>query len=113
MRGFLGYLTILTGFVVVGTGVNLFVTPTPEAYIRLAAIVSLAGFLIGFKPALFRRVEGTVIGKVITETQTVEGVVTQTVEGPAQVVAPAPAAPAEPTAEAKNGPASKSALLAR
>jgi len=88
MRGFLGYLAILTGFVVIGTGVNFFTTPSAEGYVRLAAIVSLAGFLIGFNPAIFRRFEGTIVGKVTTETRTADAVVTQTVEGPAKVVAP-------------------------
>jgi len=127
MRGFLGYLAILTGFVVVGSGVNLFVTPSAEGYVRLAAIVSLAGFLIGFNPAIFRRFEGTIIGKVTTETRTADGVVTQTVEGPAKVVGPA-TAPSSPPADhlltptliptdlasakaSANGPALKEAAL--
>jgi hypothetical protein len=68
MRGFLGYLAILTGFVVVGSGINVFVTPSPESYVRLAAIVSLAGFLVGFNPALFSSLAEKIVGKAIPDS---------------------------------------------
>jgi len=65
MRAFLGYLAILTGFVVVGSGINILVTPTPESYVRMAAIISLVGFLAGFNPAMFQSLADKVVGKVI------------------------------------------------
>ncbi|SIO25661.1 hypothetical protein SAMN05444166_3281 [Singulisphaera sp. GP187] len=80
MRGFLAYLAILTGFVVIGSGVNVFVAPTPEGYVRLAAIVSLVGFLSGFNPALFRSFASTISGRVITQ-RSPNGAATQIVEG--------------------------------
>jgi len=65
LRAFLCYLGILTGFVVVGTGINLLVAPSPESYVRLAAIVSLAGFLFGFNRNVFRLVMDRLLGKAV------------------------------------------------
>lgn len=61
IRAFLSYLGILTGFVVVGTGINILTAPTPETYVRLAAIVSLSGFVFGSNRPLFRHVSDRII----------------------------------------------------
>lgn len=100
MRGFLAYLAVLTGYVVIGSGVNVFVTPSAEQFIRLAAIVSLAGFLIGFNPALFRRFEGSITDRIITERKA-DGSVTRRVEsttGVRETVRTEPSAPTAGTA---------------
>lgn len=101
MRGFLAYLAILTGFVVIGSGVNVFVAPSPEGYVRLAAVVSLVGFLSGFNPALFRSFASTITGRVITQ-RSPDGTSTQIVEGsiPIQplVLKSDPPAPGSPRA---------------
>lgn len=83
-RGFLGYLTVLTGYVIIGSDVNVFVTPSPEQFIRLAAIASLAGFLIGFRPELFNSFVTSVTGRIITEKKG-DGSVTGLVESIAGV----------------------------
>lgn len=84
MRGFLAYLAILTGFVVIGSGVNVFVTPSAEGFVRLAAVVSLAGFLIGFNPALLRGIESKVTGSITSE-KSQDGSETTTISGPAKL----------------------------
>ena len=84
MRGFLSYLAILTGFVVIGSGVDVFVTPTPASFVRLAAIVSLVGFLIGFNPSMFARFVESVAGKVVIQNHA-DGSAAAQMEGPARI----------------------------
>jgi hypothetical protein len=52
MRGFLAYLLLLSGFVIIAN--RQFVAPTAEEYIRMAGAISILGFLAGYNPALFR-----------------------------------------------------------
>ena len=80
MRGFLAYLLILSGFVIIAN--RQFVTPTAEEYIRLAGAISLLGFLAGYKPSLFQFIErqvSTTLKIPPTETTTTQTSLTQTV----------------------------------
>jgi hypothetical protein len=69
VRGFLAYLAVLSGFVLVGSGVRVFVQPSPEEYIRMAAVGSLLGFIVGFRPGLFRRFEEQFERRVNSRTE--------------------------------------------
>jgi hypothetical protein len=93
MRGFLGYLAVLTGYVIIGSGVNAFVTPSPEQFVRLAAIVSLAGFLIGYNPEVFNRFASSVTDRIITERKA-DGSVTRRIESTTGVRATVQTGPA-------------------
>jgi len=84
MRGFLGYLAVIAGFIVIGPGVNLFTAPQQGDYVRLAALVSLLGFLTGFSPSLFRGIEERFSGNLRLE-QGSDGRVQADVHGPADV----------------------------
>lgn len=110
MRGFLGYLAVLTGYVIIGSGVNAFVTPSPEQFVRLAAIVSLVGFLLGYNPEVFNRFASSVTDRIITERKA-DGSVTRRIESTTGVRAtvqtgpsPTPVSP-EPAHDVSSGAA--------
>jgi hypothetical protein len=71
MRGFLVYLAILAGLVI---GNSSFSPHTRDEYVRLASLVSLMGFLAGFNPLLFRRLQGFGRG-VFAEREDAQGTV--------------------------------------
>jgi len=107
MRGFLAYLAVIAGFIVIGPGVSLFTAPQQGDYVRLAALVSLLGFLTGFSPTLFRGIEERFSGNLRLEQGT-DGRVQADVRGPADVRIHAdgdtPGKPA-PSVTTGNGPA--------
>jgi hypothetical protein len=108
MRGFLGYLAVIAGFIVIGPGVNLFTSPQQGDYVRLAALVSLLGFLTGFSPSLFRGIEERFSGNLRLQ-QGSDGRVQADVHGPADVrihadASSAPAPGKAPPTAAGNGP---------
>jgi hypothetical protein len=84
IRGFLAYLAVAAGFIILGSGTNLFVTPTQADYLRMAAIVSLLGFLTGFSPSLFRGLEERFSGKMHLD-QKPDGRLEAEIQGPAKV----------------------------
>jgi hypothetical protein len=84
LRGFLAYLAVAAGFIVLASGSNLFITPTQADYVRLTAIVSLFGFLTGFSPSVFKGLEERFSGKMHLD-QKPDGRVVADVQGPAVV----------------------------
>jgi hypothetical protein len=101
IRGFLAYLAVAAGFIVLGSGSNLFIAPTQADYVRLAAIVSLLGFLTGFSPSLFRGLEEKFGGKMHLD-QKPDGRLEADISGPAKVqvhadAAPSPTKPSKPS----------------
>jgi hypothetical protein len=100
MRGFFGYLAMISGFVVLGSGIKLLTDPQQEEYIRLSAFVSLLGFLAGFSPIIFRGIEDRLTATVRVDNQ--RGVVAAQLEGvndlrvTTQAAAPPPPRPPDP-----------------
>jgi hypothetical protein len=84
MRGFLAYLAIVSGFIIAGSGVRMLITTDQQEYIRLAAFVSLLGFLTGFSPGLFRGIEERIAG-TLWDSKDKRNALHADVEGPATV----------------------------
>ena len=50
LRGFLVYLFVIAGLLVLG---NDPLSPTQQQYVRLAGFISLLGFIVNYRPSLF------------------------------------------------------------
>lgn len=65
IRGFFLYLAVISGMLLIN--VAPFTKPGPDEYLRLAGLLSLAGFMMGYNPMLFSqaltRLAGAIDGK--------------------------------------------------
>jgi hypothetical protein len=101
IRGFLAYLAVAAGFIVLGSGSG-FITPTQADYVRLAALVSLLGFLTGFSPVMFKGLEERFTGKMHLD-QRPDGRLEADIQGPAKVQVHADPPPARPSKPGRPG----------
>ena len=68
VRGFFIYVLVMVGLVVTTTESML--QPTQETYFRLAGVMSLTGFVIGYYPELFARFAKRVVASLEDEMAT-------------------------------------------